>query len=422
MILNRSLKIMEYFHATMILALFVPVLYAVAEYEDPAGAAALYARCLLVAVPVAVLDLAARHIRSLLLYIAACAALLAGIWGLTAMLPRTLRHTGGMELHETVYCLGMLLETLFVAALHFRDRIEEAKRKKGEDPLAAKKMNFLRSPALSMTAYFMIVYAAGILLVSKQLCDMAYTSAIVYYFLSLVYAYFDTAGGYLSLNKRTKGIPKRRLYGISAAMLFAFCCFSFIGMLPSMLLAGQRKYYNIRTMFDGVVMEPYEFEFDRGYQGAAQGGMDMMELLNDGQPPKEPSKLIMAVFWLLAAACIAGLIYGVIQFIRQIFKDFRDSLDENGDKIEELEDERPLYKEENVRLGSRSGYESEAQRIRRKYKKTIRRYRKDKPAPHESPAEMEELAGLKEDADMRELHKLYESARYGKSGKGEFPD
>lgn len=60
------------------------------------------------------------------------------------------------------------------------------------------------------------------------------------------------------------------------------------------------------------------------------------------------------------------------------------------------------------------GVENEAQRIRRKYRKTIRKHRKDRPAPYESPAEIEALAGLEQDEQMQKLHVQYETVRYGK--------
>lgn len=60
------------------------------------------------------------------------------------------------------------------------------------------------------------------------------------------------------------------------------------------------------------------------------------------------------------------------------------------------------------------GIESEAQRIRRKYRKIIRKHRKDRPAPYESPIEIEVLAGLGEDEQMQKLHVQYEIVRYGK--------
>ena len=101
-----------------------------------------------------------------------------------------------------------------------------------------------------------------------------------------------------------------------------------------------------------------------------------------------------------------------VKMFRQVFLEFRDSFDENGDKVEELDDES-LQKEE--RLGLRRGVkaDSEAERIRRIYRRTIRKHRKEIPAPYESPSELEKNAGLFEDEDMKRLHVKYENVRYG---------
>jgi hypothetical protein len=53
-------------------------------------------------------------------------------------------------------------------------------------------------------------------------------------------------------------------------------------------------------------------------------------------------------------------------------------------------------------------------RIRRRYKKTIKKHRKDLPALYESPNEIEEKAGLINNDEMKDLHSQYENARYGR--------
>ena len=75
---------------------------------------------------------------------------------------------------------------------------------------------------------------------AKVLCDIMLFSAIVYTFLALVYEYVGAVEDYLSLNKRTKGISRHRIYGIGFSMLCAVSILLFMGMLPAIFLAGQR--------------------------------------------------------------------------------------------------------------------------------------------------------------------------------------
>ena len=105
--------------------------------------------------------------------------------------------------------------------------------------------------------------------------------------------------------------------------------------------------------------------------------------------------------------------YGTIRTLQRVYGEFRDSFDENGDKVEAL-DEEPLHKEERIRQNRRKRQDSKTQRIRRMYCRTIQKHRKEPPARYESPSEIEKNAGLLGDADMERLHVKYENARYGR--------
>ncbi len=95
-----------------------------------------------------------------------------------------------------------------------------------------------------------------------------------------------------------------------------------------------------------------------------------------------------------------------------MFQDFRNSRDENGDIIEEIKDKEKSDREEMLERGRRHT-DSAAEKIKRRYRKMIRKHRKDRPAPFESPAEIEERAGLRDDEEMQVLHRAYEGVRYG---------
>ena len=98
--------------------------------------------------------------------------------------------------------------------------------------------------------------------------------------------------------------------------------------------------------------------------------------------------------------------------IKHTLEDFRQSVDENGDKIEEIENEKISYKEEIIEFFKGHKADSESERIKRQYRKTIRKHRKEQPQPYETPTEIEIKAGLAEDSDMKILHKKYEEVRY----------
>lgn len=414
MILKRSLKGLEYLHAALLFVMPVPLIYAAAKFSDPAGTGALYLKCLLIIIPVIVTERAVKCVKSPILYFIICAVLLAGIIGIAAFISYMMGQKGSIELNEKCYCAVMSAETLFIAVKRFMSRVKDAKMKR-EEPLAAREVSFLDHPTHTLICYFAAFYVLGLCLNAKLLCDIAFFNAFVYIFLALIYEYFEAMKGYLNMNKRTRGIPKRRLYGISFSMFLVFAVMLLVGMMPAVFMADKRPYTDIREWFGEVELVPYEYENDMGFQSAASGGADMMELFNDGQPAPEPSKVANALLWGIGTVCVLAFMYGIFQVIRQVLLDFRNNRDENGDLVEELKDDQPFMQRESM-LDKKGhpGYESEAERIRRKYRKTIRKHRKEKPAPYESPTEIETYAGLKDDEQMQQLHRKYEEVRYGK--------
>lgn len=403
MIVSRSLKIIGYAHATLFFALLIPLFYTIIGVSDPAGDGALYAKCLLISLPVILTDWAAKRVKYLVVYIGICVTLLAAVWGIAALF-----HASGA--YVVCYCLGMSAEIFFIALKRMQRRLKESPRRKDEDPLAAKEEAFLDTPSLSFLWYFVVIYGLGVCLNGKALCDMAFGSAIVYLFLALIATYFRKTKGYLETNKRIKGIPTRRLYGVSFSMLLLFLLLLLIGILPSVFLSAHRRYVDIMGWLDGLELTPMEYLNEMEPSGADE--MEMWEMLHHGEPVSEPSVFVNILFSVIASICILAVAYGILRAIRRVFQDFRNSRDENGDIIEEIQDKGRTDREELLEKGRRRT-DSKADKIKRRYRKMIRMHRKDRPAPYESPAEIEEGAGLQDDEEMRELHRVYEEVRYG---------
>ncbi len=403
MIVSRSLKIIGYIHATLFFALLIPLVYTVTGLSDPAGAGILYYKCLLILIPVIITDWAAKRVKYLIVYMGICVALLAVVWGIAVLF-----HI--FEAYAICYCVGISAEIFFIALKRLQGRIKESPRRKDNDPLVAKEEEFLDTPMLPLLWYFVLIYGVGTCLSGKALCDMAFGSAIVYLFLALIATYFRGTKGYLETNKRIKGIPTRRLYGVSFAMLLLFLALLLIGILPSVFLASHRQYPDIRGWLNDHEPPPMEEMNEMEFSSA--GDMEMLEMLRDGIPVSEPSVFWNTLFQLLGGICVLVFIYGILRVIRRVFQDFRNSRDENGDIIEEIKDKENSDREEMLERRRRHT-DNAAEKIKRRYRKMIRKHRKDRPAPYESPAEIEEGAGLKDDEEMRELHRVYEGVRYG---------
>ena len=396
------MRVLTYLHATLISMLVLPLLYTLTETWDADSEVILYLKCLLIFVPIMVTEIAVRRLKNLGIYILSCIAVTMAVWGVISLL-----FSGSGALYPIV----ITTESLFVSFFRFKERIRLTRQEKEDDFYAAPAVSLINQPSFGFLWYFAVMYMIGIVFNSKMLCDIAFWNAAIYFFVALAYTYIKATNHYLGLNKRTKSIPRKRLYAISAAMAGLFAVLVLIAILPSFFLAGQRRYTDIRTWSDDMELVEYQ-PMDLPQTGRDDYSDEYWIMMDDIEAPQEPSKFWSYLGWLMTAACIVFMVYWAVKILRQIFREFRDSYDENGDKVEELDDE-PTQKEERLRLRRSMKADSEAEHIRRTYRKTIRKHRKEIPAQYESPSEIEKNAGLFEDEDMKRLHVQYEHVRYG---------
>ena len=149
------------------------------------------------------------------------------------------------------------------------------------------------------------------------------------------------------------------------------------------------------------------------YQDAGTFGEtpEWMEYL-EAEQVWEPPKWLEYVGWVIAGACMAGLFFVLVRGIVLYFLEFRSIPEENGDIAKALDEDLT----EKIPIGRQLfhfGRLSEKERIRRNYRRTIRKYRKELPLTHESPSEIEGNTVFPANFDVQELHEIYEEARYG---------
>ena len=213
------------------------------------------------------------------------------------------------------------------------------------------------------------------------------------------------------MNRKVSGLPSKRIYGIAGGMLGFFMILIFLVSIPSILTISVRQYTDIRTWsFGGNEMKKeIALEVQENNVLPMQEQFDMMVSANEEQ--KGISVWVEIAFMVVALIILFFVIGVMIRGILNIFADFRETYDENGDKIEVLEDE------ETVVFFKRSSVEYddiETGNVRRKYRKIIRKHRKERPESYESPTEIEEKAGLLDKEEMQKLHIEYEAVRYGR--------
>ncbi len=406
---NAVKKISEWTHATLILAIILPAVYTLGARQPDPISRPLYLCCLLIALPIILSDLAIERCRGLLTYLAVGALSLAATAALGRMLISSVSDgsVSGFYMVFLIIETGMVITGRAVERLHRKRSDEEALR---ADPSWHPAPDTLRTPSFAVLILFGVVYALALNLNNSAVCDAALFSAVLYAPAALLHRYICETETYLSLNKRTGNLPSRRIYGIGSGMLAIFLLLFLFVALTALMTASGRTYRDVRDS-----LTPISFDYSQltGELQLESPGEDPAQALIEqfGEPRPTPQWLI-TLSKIMEAAILAAVAAALLKVIFSTFRAFREAADENGDLVEELQETERAVRVKKSPAGPRRL--SERERIRKEYRKTIRRHRKDTPARHESPAEIEQNAGLTDDADTQTLHDRYELARYGR--------
>lgn len=398
-------------HATLIMALLVPLFYALGTSGENSVGGALYLRCLLIVLPVIVTDIAIEKCRYLILYLFICILTLAA----TAALGWRLSLTFSQKLLRWGYFIILLCETFFVMIDRLIGRLHKKEKKEmtiGEmDPYWQPAYDILKEPSFPALIYFGLVYFVALNINNPGVCNAALISAVIYAFVTFLYQYVIKTETYLLLNKRTCNLPSKRIYGIGSGMLALFLILLLFLSLPAFFTIENRHYRDLREWKPEIEID---FEAEQMSEYHAEGGGEdpMAELIAEYGEIKPTPQWLVTLGYVVQGAVFLAAVIAVLRKIRNTFRDFRETNDENGDVVEELLETESGKKIAAPEKSSRKLTERE--RIRKQYRKVIRKNRKDRPAVYESPAEIESYAGIAQSAEGKELHRQYELARYGK--------
>ena len=402
-------RLTEWIHASLILAMIFPLIYCFgAEQPDIIGQG-LFAKCLIIALPVVATDFAVNKCKGLFAYLLLCILIFAA----TAALGWTAAGSLRQSMLLWVYLAVIACETIFLIINRMSVRLQQ---ETGEDPTKRTDPSWrpyfdsLRAPSFAVLIFFVTVYALAVNLNNPTVCNAALSSAAVYTVIALLHQYICETENYLFLNKRTCNIPSKRIYGIGTGMLAIFLLLFIIVILPALFTVSSRHYRDIRksTALIKINFEELMEEAEKAH--SAQDPMEM--LMEEYGEPKPAPEWLNTLLYIMEVIVFAALVAALIKFIYDTFRAFRETADENGDIVEELAETNEGVKIKKLRISRRKL--SERERIRKEYRKFIRLYRKERPARHESPTEIERNAGIVENEECRELHKHYELARYGR--------
>lgn len=397
-------------HASLMIAVIIPLFYSMGAESAGMLEQHLYAKCLVIVLPIATSDFAAEKCKNFLSYLLISII----IFATTGILSWCISASLNTNMMSWAYMIIILCETLFVIIDRFVERVskyKEIKLSQGENPDWHPYRTILREPTFIFLSYFVVIYTIALNLNSPSVCNAALFSAIVYTLTTLLYQYVCETENYLSLNKRTCNLPSRRIYGIGGGMLAIFLMLFMLVLLPSLFTVNSRHYRDLRNWFGDMDTNFPNPEDENITEDPVEDPMAAL-IAEYGEPKPTPQWLVYLTYALQVIVFLL-LALLLLKKIFTAFRDFREAIDENGDVVEELHDtkEAPLPMKKSAPINRRL---SERERIRKVYRKTIRRYRKERPAIYESPSEIEVRAGIANREDCMKLHDDYELARYGR--------
>lgn len=407
MIRKYIMKVIETLNPVLLLAPIIPIVYCFGFVHDLEIGYELYFKSLLIVIPVLALDYFEERCKHLITFILLSAFTFAVTLGLAYLLGPVL--VGNNVMLGLPLILGLECLALFI--FHFKARLTYAQQLQDEGRITKSEVKggIFSKPSKLSFILFGVYYFIAMGFMSRTVCNEIFISAVIYLFIWIVHEYISSTEDYLKLHNDVAGIPKKRVYGIGAGMLGIFMLILLILVVPSIALMNQRPYYDLTQVLDNEV----EYQPEMSAQENFDTQSDDMSIYEQMAEEVEPFEWPAWVKFL--SKCFVGAILLIVAFlalkgIKQIFDTFKMSFEENGDIVESLEDED---QDELISTSiSTKGLEPEVKKIRRLYKKTIRKARKEKPLAYETPHEMEEKAGLLNNPEMIKLHKEYEAVRY----------
>ena len=402
-------RCLEWIHVLMILSMVTPLIYMGVMQRDTQLLYQIYFSSYILAVPVIGSMVASRKCRRFWVYL--CYVIC--FFFVTKIGAQIIGNLFPDELASNIYQVCMNVITVLVAVVAYIMRIYRANKKTAREISDA---SFIESievdkPNTKTSLLFVAFYLYALNLDCPQVCGLALYSTLLYLFFAVVYEYIKKTEDYLKLNEeacQVRNIPERRIYGIGKAFLIVLLGLLMLTVIPAILTINNRSYNDIRKSEPskrGII----EYEF------SVQPMMEIPEFDTDMVPVDDelsPMAVLIVDIFIYGTLIFVVLLcaYALFLGLRKMLRRFEQSSVDEEDVVESLD-----YMDEGEKIGilRRTRVRTEEDKIRRNYRKFIRRHRKDRPAKYETPTEIETAAGVADTTEGKEFHEQYELARYG---------
>lgn len=252
-------------------------------------------------------------------------------------------------------------------------------------------------------------YAILLFLKKGELLDRIFFMAAADVFLVFIYEYLTGLRMFLEDHERIANLPKKSVRKAGQMLLVLALPLLLAFVLPSVLY-HKEPLADLKLEFSGVpIMQETEVWMPNG----GSVGNDILAMMQEDVPeqPAWIGVLSTAFMWVFSAVILVIFIVLAYRLCRHVMRSFAAG---EEDEVFFSEDGKEEPARSTLRKKRHFWRRSDENRkIRRQYKKAIRRHLPGAPGGWETPEELEEKANAQTEAVSRELHDLYEKARYG---------
>lgn len=288
---------------------------------------------------------------------------------------------------------------------------------------------FLDAPSSWQWAWFGFHYVWGSFYQLSFYWHMAYYLFLLDIFLSLLFFFFKGFGDFLQEHSHSAGVPLETMKKVNGIILCISCLSLFAFALPSLLYGNAP----LTTLSFEEKENPNQESAKKQSQGQEEDALSgevsdyEREILPGGEEESRQTSRWLAFLskGFIYVFCVCGVLAVLVLIYRFCKRAGKSFTDQTGDKISFLEKEVPGQgkgqdmAEKLLERMTRSGEGTVSMRVRRYYKKLLRRRMQELPAGIETPRELEAMAGFTGSESELEIHLSYEKARYSQEGCGE---
>lgn len=269
---------------------------------------------------------------------------------------------------------------------------------------------FLSKPSPFHWIWFGFLYGISIIQKYHPVLEVLFFILVADVIIIFVTRYQESFFGYLKMNNRVASLPVTSMRKVHGQIFVVGLILLGLFMMPA-IIYHQEPLEHVKPPKHALIQIHDEPQGDPDQPMVHEKETEILEMLNEDDKIVAPEWVRNLLIGFVCLVAIAGIAFVVMSFIRSIMDMARDYGIEDEDEVIYLKDESG----DDAKRSKRSTLGeilSERAKIRRQYRRAIRKGTKGEPKRSATPAELEAEADFMSKAENEGLHEKYEKARY----------